>query len=554
MQTATRLLGIFAALFLMQSASADVDLRTGAFTETAVDLKISESPQVMWTRTYSSNRKSMGTLGEGWSGPFDIRLSYSEPGFLQVVTTSGTRVYWLKSRSELSTLRTRIGLVTQSIADVPKREQVIHLLMAGDATYDLQWGTYLVSNTKSLNVLAHQKNAEFVAATHQDGLIRVEGDHLSWVLPNGDQRLFSFEGKLIEIRNAAGRVTIQYSGSKVSKIEVLSPEKAEFTFEYSGEKLGRVIRKGATLVEYTYDSKNRLVKVIDSLKNRVQYEYDSAKGQALLTAVTGISGTQQTVGYEKVGSDYRVKSAKLGIGLEAKFAYDERKRPSGIYVTHVTRTIRIPNQPAKEIKERHEWLMNRSSTKDLYVFKEVHESGKSKIEVYRNDLGLPILEKTPISKTLFQYSPVGLLTSKMTSDEIVTYRYNDRGDVIQIVSVHPKSPNQNVGADFSYDRNGHLNGFKTADGIDAKFARDSMGRVTSMQDVASKVKLDVRYDDASRVQSVSSREYGIFKFNYDSNGQMKSLVAPENKRHFERLNTWWSRFESVLRLSQKGGL
>lgn len=557
MPTVTRRVSIaILALILSHVAHADVDLRTGSFADTAVDFKISDSPQLVWSRTYFSNRKTLGTLGESWSGPFDIRLAYSEPGFLQVVTTAGVKVYWLKGRSELSTARARIGLMTQSIADVAKREQVIHLLMEGDSTYDLQWGAYLAANAKGLNTLSSLKNAEFMGPTAQDGVIRLEKGRLTWQLASGEERIFSLEGKLVEIKNSIGRVTAQYANDRVSKIEVLSPEKVEFSFEYAGNKLTRVTRKGTAgaVVEYSYDSKNRLVRVVDSLKNRVEYRYEDVKGVSLLSQVVGIGGTQQEIQYEKSGKGFRVKSAKLGVGLEARFTYDDRKHPAGIYVTNVVRTIRLPKQGAKEIKERHEWLTNRSSAKELYVFKEVHQTGKTKIEVYRNEFGLPVLEKTPVSKTLYQYDSAGLLTSKMTPDEIVTYKYDNRGNLIQVASVHPKHSKQNASADLSYDRDGRLSGFKTADGIDARFSRDSLGRVTSMRDAGSKVKLDVRYDGASRIQSVSSEEYGIFKFSYDANGQMKSLIAPENQKHFERLNTWWSRFDSVLRLSQKGGL
>lgn len=558
MQKNSRLLPWVFALSAVcaQFTHADVDLRTGSFTDSVVDFKISESPQVFFTRTYYSHAKTMGTMGAGWATSFDIRLSYSEPGFLQVLTTDGTRVYVPKNQLELLGANARIGLMTQSIADIAKRDQVIHLLLAGDKTYDLQWSSYLLSSVKPLKTISSTKVQEFVGVTAQDGVFKVESDRLVWLLPSGEQRVFSMDGKLTEIKNSVGKIAIQYSKDRVAKIDVLSPEKTEFVFEYTGPVLTQVTRKGANspVAEYAYDKENRIIRVTDALKNKTQYEYETAKGATLLTKVIGIGGTQQTISYVKNGDGYRVQSAKLGVGLEAKFNYDSKQIKSGTYVTNVVRTVRLPGKGAKEINERHEWLTNRSRSKDIYVFKETHQTGKAKIEIFRNEMGLPILEKTPISKTLYQYDAIGRLTTKITADEVAHFKYGVNGDLSEIVGVYPKHPEKNMKADLAYDAQGRMKGFKTADGIDAQFARDSSGRVTSMQDKASKVKLDIRYDEASRIQSVSSDQYGIFKFNYDSNGQMKSLIAPENKQHLERLNTWWSRFDSVLRLSQRGGI
>ena len=185
-----------------------------------------------FTRTYNSQATYAGSLGLGWSHPYEYELKQLHRKIIRVRNAAGNiRFYDL---ADEATKTYRVG--------APAREAAV--LVKHDAGY---------------------------TETEADGLTRE----------------YNTAGQLLTIRTRAGwQTTLTYSTDGLAS--VTDPGGRSLTFTYSAGKLSRVEGPGGLFASYTYDAQGRLVTVTDAQGVRWSYTWSEPGNIIVVQSPAGV--------------------------------------------------------------------------------------------------------------------------------------------------------------------------------------------------------------------------------------------------------------------------
>ncbi len=214
--------------------ASPINVTTGNMYTQQEDLVyLSAFGRFAFPRTYNSQSPSQGSLGLGWTHPFDVELKELRPGVIRVRNGAGNiRFYELVAGSQ-DTYR----------VTAPARDT-----------------STLVKSTSGFT------------ETERDGL----------------RREFDPNGRLQAIVTRAGwRTLLTYASGRLAT--VTDPGGRTFTFTYTDGHLTRVEGPGGLFAQYTYDPQGRLIAVADALGPRWTYTYSNTT-PSRLTSVHDASG------------------------------------------------------------------------------------------------------------------------------------------------------------------------------------------------------------------------------------------------------------------------
>jgi RHS repeat-associated protein len=322
-------------------------------------------------------------------------------------------------------------------------------------TYNLEGE--LVSKTDALgNVTNHELNAIGLrTATIDPNTNRTEftydllGRKTAIVNPNGHHLQFVYNNidQLIQKQKADGSI-IQYQYDAGGRLIQTSYADNTVTRQYDFLDNLIALRSNNTDQSYTYNNLSRLIQITDNLLNKsVQYTYDNLGRR---TRMTGPEGVVTTYSYDGEGNLVRIAKEAEEINL----TYDNRKR-----------LIRVQ-------------YVNGSFTQYQYDNYDRIVS----VENYQSN-------NTLISKTVYQFNGIGLITAKTNKDgDTISYQY----DGLYRLTLETKTGSGGYTQSFVYDAAGNRIQM-TADGVQTSYTYDSANRLT--QEVRAGTTTTYTYDE-----------------------------------------------------------
>jgi RHS repeat-associated protein len=487
--------------------SADpVNTATGSLTEVVADLQLA-GPGVpfAWTRSYNSADAAVGSIGRGWTHPFDATITVVNPttGELEYRSGSGQRTRFVKLTGGST----------------------------GAATYR---GRGFDGSMKRL-----------AANTYE--------------LKTRDQRTLGFDtaGKLTQIKPRFGpATTLAYTSGKLSSITDSAGRTVAIAYSTADPTLiERVTLPDGRYVEYGYTS-SKLTSVRDARGKASTLAYDA--GGRLTEIVDGAGTTLlQDVVYD---GDGRVTSEADGAGSTTTYAYST----SGSF--DVT-TVGIPGRGNWVYKHRENLLMSvtdplgrtTSYTYDPMARRASVTDALGRTRRYEYDgAGNVVKETAPLGFSIQRTynSANDLATEKDARGNTTAYAYATSSDpaadyqVGQLKSVtdreggatsykywtttsSPSPPSANVGlvksaanargksTGFAYDASGNLTTITSPLGLKTTMGYDGSGRLTSRRDPRGNVPAPPAgyltqwaYDAVDHVTSVTDARGNVTAYEY----------------------------------------
>jgi RHS repeat-associated protein len=224
---------------------AGVNAATGAFTQSAVDLRMASaySVNVTVTRTYSSADPSVGLLGAGWRLGYEASIASKPDGSIVYLAEDGSATAYTRKDDGTyaappgirSTIRARTGGGWELTTPDQQR-----------STFDSTGRLLSITNTRGKGVsLAYNAN-----------------------------------GRLASITDAGGRtVTVTtVDPGRISKVQL--PDGRSVSYNYTNDHLTKIVDPDGATTGYGYDGAGRLATVTDALGHKqLTNVYDATSGR-----------------------------------------------------------------------------------------------------------------------------------------------------------------------------------------------------------------------------------------------------------------------------------
>ena len=436
---------------------------------------------LVWGRTFAptvSRRFDLGTLGRGWSHPWDVTVSRDpETDAVLVRTAGGTRRF-----SELpddTFAGSPLDPARLTLADG------VFSLREVDATvsrFDEATGRLLDVTDRN----GHQVSLTYVAG-NLTRLDHSNGDHF-------DLR-YNAAGRLDQLTDQAGRTTTyEYDPAGQHLVRVTGPDGVwEYAYETTAgamheHALKSVTAPDGTHVFYEYDGRGRVVRSYrDGDAEAVTVSYGDA-GEVFFT-----DALDQTtsVFFNDIGQVLEVRDP---LDRSSRFDYD------------IARRLDRVSQPQDTIS--------------LYDFDDrgnltfvVKPDGRSVSFTYDPNFNLPTTIRDERGVPLrYAYDVRGNLTSILHADgSRERFTPDADGNLEQSVNRRDQA------IDYVFDNRGLLQRKDHADGTFEAFTHDDRGNVLTATDVAGTTTFE--YDPADRLTKVTYPDGRFLQYTFDAGGR-----------------------------------
>ena len=304
------------------------------------------------------------------------------------------------------------------------------------------------------------------------------------VLGRVTRQKFDSLGRLIQIRGPSGVVMSNtFTGTGKLKSIAIGHSKACITPE-GGGKVISVAESGAGAVRLVKDQWGRVTQRIFPGGGQEQRQYDP---DGFLKAVTLPMGDTWNFEHNRAG---QLRKVIFPDGGSRKLAYDAAGR---------TASITYPSD--KKVS-------------------------------YRYSVAGLLLESTNArgQKVRYQYDKSGRLIRKKTPDDVWTYRYDARGNLVQV-------GNGKFTVRYSYDSLGRLIQSEYPEwGKVVEYEYDKFGRVVWRTD-PDENRTHYIYDKLGRVSRIEARTGHVFMFIYDNSGRLVKRKGPNgttSEYHYDK--------------------
>ena len=499
-----------------------VNTASGSLIESATDLRLS-GPGIpfVWTRSYSSQNTTVGSLGPGWTHPFAAKITVTNPttGELDYRAGSGQRTHFTKITGGST----------------------------GAATY---------------------------GARGFDGKMKRLSDN-SYQLVSRDQRTFSFDssGNLTQIKpRFQAATTLVYVSGKLSSVVDSAGRTITVSYLASDPSLiEKVTLPDGRYVQYGYTS-GRLTSVRDPRGKTSTLSYD---GNGRLTSIQDAAGHYQLQNVQYDGQG-RVTGEQNGTADTMSYAYTSS---GGYDLTTVT----VPGRGDWVYKHRGNMLMSltdplahtTSYTYDAMARPATVTDGRGNTRRYEYDAYGNVVKEVAPSPLSYVVTRTFNATNDLVSEKdgrgnTTAYVYASSSDaaadyqVGQLKSVtdreggltslkywtttsSPAPPSTNVGLVksvtnprgktglFDYDASGNLTKLTSPLGLKMTFGYDSSGRLTSLRDPRGNVPVppagfltQLAYDTVDHVSTLTDARGNVTSFDYTDNELPWKVTKTEN--------------------------
>jgi len=382
------------------------------FNETDFSLN-GRGPNLDISRTYNSLDKEVGIFGKGWNSSLDLRIKEESNGDILYI----------------------------------EQDKRIHRFRKLTDGYQAPTGIYLTL-TKDSNGFYFKDTDQSVTAFRVDGKLDYQKD------ANGNKTTYSYvNGKIISVTDASGRsITISYNGNYVSKVayedqvinftytgdlltEVKTPNGRIYKYDYDNGKLrfrydAKHTADKPSVVEYSYDTEGKIVKVTDVLKKVTSISYSTDSRQ---TTVINPKGNKDIYGYNEDGNPSKTVEDAENLKLTTTYEYDNNN---------------LINQTDPNDQDESTPSESYTYDKNGNVLTETDALGTEKHE-YNNDNNIIKSTDAENRTTTVAYNEVNAVSDvDETSNTASTAIYNTFGNMIESSSDLSTSDNKVTNASF----------------------------------------------------------------------------------------------------------
>jgi YD repeat-containing protein len=458
------------ALAFASLAQAEIDVKTGAFLDTWMDLDV-QSPgfHLAVERTYSSRSNYDGLFGFGWCSNLETRLKRDQDQI--EVTECGGGVQTLFSADGGSRNSTR----TFTTLRLPSEK----------LTFDDE--RYIWSRVNGRN-LTFNKNGTLFSISEPGGTY----NKLTY---NPDNSLASVQNKNGE------RIDFKYTHQK-HVASITGPKKILVQYQYAGSKLAAVKNAWGNKYVYEYDQWQNLTAIIYPDKTADKISYDTKRDWA--TGFRSRFGCSETLSYSLKSSEDRHEVSVTKICPGQAVAETTLFTVWGA-AKKIAAPVRTEKKVERGIASYSGYLDNgvRIAKTGNGYFEDLLESGPNgqiqsrTIGSRRFEYGV-FKDRQPVSAIVEApgIEQFGLSKSKYQ------YRYDNRGKLLAVVESGRKT-------NLRYDKEGRLASAVSTKGLELAFEykTNSSKPVRLIQKGLGSVYLDYGPDDTViRVRSELSQD------------------------------------------------
>lgn len=377
--------------------------------------------------------------------------------------------------------------------------------------YDSSSANWMKGDLKSVtNALGHK--SEFLQYDRNGRLLQM-------IDANGTEILFAYD--------ARGRTTSQSIDGEITTHE----------YDLNGNRTSSQLPNGVQ-VSYEYDAARLLNAVVDSVGNRIEYEYD-IEGNLTDERVINIGGGIVYLKNHVRDALSRVQSSADGNGNSSTYLYDaegnltgvtDAKQQSNTNTFDPLNRLTLNTDPLKGAT-RYSYDLQGNLTR-------VTDPKNNATTYTYNAFGdLVTLTSTDTGTTRFTYDSTGNLTTVTDARNVVRSYTYDALDRVKTIS-YPASPAENVL--FSYDDPtsgnngiGHLSEARSNDAI-INYTYTPSGLVAGKRSSVSNQVATVayEYDSAGLLTKLTYPSGRIVNYLRDSNGRIAEIATQKNQTSF----------------------
>lgn len=504
------LFGFLLSLFSIKVHAA-VDMRLANYFDSWTDLELPGTGyNLRITRTYNSRSLFNGMFGFGWCSAFETQFDVQADGSIKLKECGDGRitVYVPKNFSKVHTTR----VVAQVMDQIKKHNPAFTKAQLNRVQ------TELISNPNTRQSYAQRYQIKsrvqvgtiyYALGNSVETLVRKRA-YYERVLPDGTKQRFNLNGRLTYLYDRNGNyVQLIYKQDLITIVKDNNNRQLVLKY-YQSRKVRSVTGPGRLQVTYKYEGSN-LVSVSSAWGNNYAYSYDKLHN---LTKVVYPDKTTKLLTYN-TNRDW-VTSFKDRNGCLETYKYGfSPKNPKDHYWADVQKTC----QREVVTKARFEyWYKPRTLTVGKFLARSRARVNDNTNDIfYSEKFGRPIKSVINGQTTAFTYYPNGLLRTRRTGKELVSFRYNGNSGKVSEVSVG------NVKTTFSYDKKWNLIAASTTTGQNVRLKYDRQGRILTLSDQAKR-QVNIRYDQRfGKPARIERPGIGTLHIVYKTNGEIKTV-------------------------------
>ncbi|PKW10641.1 RHS repeat-associated core domain-containing protein [Streptomyces sp. 1222.5] len=470
-----------------QNRIGGVNTATGAYSTSAVDAELASEMPFGLSRSYSSNNKTSGILGSGWTAGWDTSLSTSGAGDVTFHSEDGSSYTFEKTTSG------------DFEAPLP-----VHSTLSSTASgYSLKTtdGRTLSYDSAGRALAIKDKQGRQVTYTRNgDGRL----DSLTNSIGRQSDFSYDSDGKLSQITLSDGRhIKFEHSGGRLTNVTGVDGRSIAYEYDSNGLLDTVTGPGGAVMLHNTYDSKGRVADQTNALGSTAKFSYKD-----------GETDVQEPDGgiWTDIYSGNVLLAQYDPFGNKTSYAYSFRLDPVSVTdalgntkTTSIDRLGRVVEFKTPTTTRR--WSYQANGDLSTYY------NGNNKSSSYKYDTSHHLSTSTdPLGKTTsYTYTAGGQQET----------RTNPLGKVTR----------------YGYDSAGNQTSVTQPDGSRLTRAFDTSGRVTSVVDERgnepdadpSKFQTAYRYDDAGRVTAKINAAGNTTKYEYDAAGNLATVTDAATK-------------------------
>ena len=491
-----------------------VDITTGAFVENYEAMSVTGGSELSFDLDYNSLLcKQAGTMGYGWSNPYDVKLKYT--GNISVTWRPGVTSFY-KSEGWGKTY-----------TGVENGELKSKIVQNKDGTYVLileSGKKYLFDKDGNLTQVT-QKDGAYITVNRIQNVMEVtegiSGKKLSVC--------YNAEGMVTNVIDENGRKTsFTYTDGYLTEIENPLHEKTKYTYDENG-RLGEIIKNDTTQIQNTYDDQNRVISQNDGIEETplMTYEYEELGADkyigdyGMIVTATDRNGAKTMTQTNCFG---KVRNTTDANGNTTRNYYD-------CYGNLTAQTDANGYNTFYEYDENGYCTMSQ----DAY--------GSQTFYGYDTNGNVTSIRGADGNTAYYQYNKKNQMTySKEQGGKETTYEYNDQGKLVKetIEGLGSKRYEYTDGLKtaeydmrgnvqkYEYDNVGNLIKKTDREGNTTTYDYDELRRNTQTTDALGNTET-YEYDVYGNILCKTNSQGGQTTYTYDYNQKMTSSTSPEGR-------------------------
>lgn len=515
-----------------------VNTATGALYVRAVDAALTApGPPLRFERSYNSNDSRSGSLGQGWTSSWDIRLTHRPAlGQVEVREADGQRLLFVEEPD--GTLVSPPGLR-------------VDLERADDGTWTLRFrdrSSYRFRADGTLAAIVDHNGQQLTVEVDAAGRVATATDAA------GHTATLRYDGAGLRVGlDLPGGLSVAYgyTDGRLSSVTDVTGGTTTYTYDAAGRLAREVDPNGHTVHQTTYGADGRVVEQLDPLGHRSTFTWDPVTETSVMTDARGGTWTDRYEGNVLVATEdplgnrrqytYDEQLNRIAevdeTGALWAYAYDERGRlvakrapePLGhqatwTYDEHdqvVAQTDALGQTRTFEYDERGNLLA-------------VTVPGRGTTRFEHDARGIPTAVVDPAGRrTAYELDAAGNVVA--TTDPVgarTTFTYDALGRLTSVTSPRGNEPGADPAAftkTVAYDAAGRVVEVREANGAVQTFAYDAAGNRVRTTDPGGR-QVVATFDAADEVVAIAEAGRPPVTYEYDAAGNLTASTTPEGHR------------------------